>query len=232
MYINNKTELKDFIFRQLGSEAHKVEISETNFNDIFNKSLDYLHERTDDGVIRKLVIIDTNGETDIVLNQNIMGIRKLVTGDSFFNSSETAFISGISPVYDIFRGDDVSASSYLILNEQLDEVRRLFTKSVGWDFNTQSKRLILNETVSSIMLDMYEAEDEALLYENELFLMLLERDCWKQWYRNTHKYDGSTIGNGVTINGQMMLDSYDQLDADIKEARDNEEFDFMAPRKI
>ena len=78
-YITNKTELKEYILRQLGSESHIVEISDTNFDDIYNKALNYLYERSSDGVIRKVVLIDGITEKDIFLNNNVMSINKIVT---------------------------------------------------------------------------------------------------------------------------------------------------------
>lgn len=234
MYITTKEELKEYILRQLGSESHRVEISDANFNDIYNKSLDYFYEHANDGVNRKLVIIEANGQRELTLNENIMTIKYVATDNSAYTTVTPAYYKGVSPIYDLLRGDVYDTSTYLIFTETIKEYQKLFNKKIDYSFNTQTKTFIINEDdVSNIMLDYYEAEDESLVYENELFQKLLERDCWKQWKINTQgKYIGSTIGNGVEINGEFMMTMYNQLDEEIKESVINEEYDFLFPTKI
>lgn len=233
-YITNKIELKEYILRQLGSESHIVEISDANFNDIYNKALNYLYERSSDGVIRKVVIVDGITEKDIFLNNNVMSINKIVTtSNSYYDINQLNYISGISPVYDLFRGYDVQTSSYIILNEKIKEVNRLFQKATNYDFNSQTKRLVLQTSLKQFVMDYYESEDETLIYENELFLKFIERDCWKKWAINVGgKYLGATIGNGVELNTEFMMQMYKDLDDEIKSSVEEETYDFIAPRKI
>ena len=233
-YITDKDSLKEYILRQLGSESHIVEISESNFDDIYNKALNYLYERSSDGVIRKVVIIDGVTEKDIFLNSNVMSINKIVTtSNSYYDINQLNYISGISPVYDLFRGYDVQTSSYIVLHEKIKEVNKMFQKATNYDFNSQTKRLVLQTSLKQFVMDYFEAEDEILLYENELFLKFIERDCWKQWAINVNgKYLGATIGNGVELNSEFMMQMYRDLDDEIKASVEEETYDFLSPRKI
>lgn len=231
MYITSKVQLQEYIFRKLGSEAHRVEISDTNFNDIYNESLNYLNEYSDDAVIRKTIILNVGNQYDLTLNDNVGAINWIYTGNDYFNTS--AFYPGISPVYDFLRSSSTDTSSFILFNVNMQDIRKTFRTKVNFDYNPETKSLHIGEQIDQCVIDYFEVEDEALLYESRLFLMLLERDCWKQWKVNVQgKYIGSTIGNGVSINGDFMDSQFDKLDEKIKESVESEEFDFLAPRPI
>lgn len=232
-YINTKPELKDYIFRRLGSEAHRVEVSDTNFDDIYNKVLNHVYEYTNDAVIRKTILVnDINDQQIYTLPDNVVAINGIYTGSQYFNTS--VYYPGISPVYDFLRsGSAYNTTSYLIFVEQTREIRNLFRKKVNYDFNYESKKISLGEKLSDqLLFDIYEAEDETFLYESDIFLLSLERDCWRQWSVNTSKYRGSTIGQGVEINAEFMTEQANRLEDQIKESIENEEYDFISPRPI
>lgn len=232
-YITNIVELKEYILRQLGSEAHRVEISEKNFEDIYNSSLNFMYERVDDAVNRKVSIINTLNSKDFIMNSNIMSIKRIVGSSTITGGLTNYSYSGISPIYDMLKGDITDTSTYLIMTERIKEYSKLFSEKVDYSFNSQSKRLIINsKEISSFLVDYMEVEDAELLYENELFLKHLEMQCWKKWSVHNKKYLGSTIGNGVTINSDYMQEMYQSLKEEIENDIENEAYDFIAPRPI
>lgn len=233
-YITNKTELKNYIFRQLGSEAHRVEISDSNWNDIYNKTMNFAFERVDDAVIRKTAIIQTYNQKDLILDSKIMSINRLL-GDSKVSSTVSTYAyAGISPLYDLIRGDVYDTTTFLIMTERVKEYSKLFNEKVDYNFNSQSKRLIIHsKNLNSFMIDYNEIEDETLLYENEMVLKYAEMMAWKTWARNVGaKYQGSTIGNGVTLNFDYMISEADKLKEEIDNDIENETYDMLLPRPI
>jgi len=46
------------------------------------------------------------------------------------------------------------------------------------------------------------------------------------------KYLGATIGNGVELNSEFMMQMYRDLDDEIKASVEEETYDFLSPRKI
>lgn len=231
MYINSYEDLKDFIFRKLGSEQHQVEISELNFTDIYNKNIKYMYDYANDAVNDKYILFTLNNERDLLLSDNIQAVIDIFTPNTFVDSNIA--YPGYSPVYDFLKMSSMDTSAYLVYTTQISEIRSLFRKRLHYKFNTESKRLIINEDIQgTVLLNILDKEEIELLYDNRLFQMLLERDCWSQWTNNLMKYTGSTIGNGIIINTDFMKEKYTELDEKIKEAIEGEEFDFLAPVKI
>lgn len=233
-YITNETELKNYILRQLGSEAHRVEISDTNWDDIYNKTMNFAFERVDDAVIRKTAIIQTLGSKDLLLDSKVMSINRLI-GDSKVSSTVSTYAyAGISPLYDLIRGDVYDTTTFLIMTERVKEYSKLFNEKVDYNFNSQSKRLIIHsKSLNSFMIDYNEIEDESLLYENEMVLKYAEMLAWKTWANHVGaKYTGSTIGNGVTLNFDYMVSQYDKLKEEIDKDIEDDTYSFLAPRPI
>ena len=233
-YITNETELKAYIFRQLGSEAHRVEISDNNWNDIYNKTMNFAFERVDDAVNRKVAIIQTNNLKDLILDTKVMSINKLIGESKVSSTVSTYAYAGISPLYDLIRGDMYDTTTFLIMTERVKEYSKLFNEKVDYNFNSQSKRLVIHsKALSSFMIDYNEIEDEALLYENEMVLKYAEMMAWKTWARNVGaKYQGSTIGNGITLNFDYMISEADKLKEEIDNDIENETYDILLPRPI
>lgn len=232
-YINTKDELKDYIFRRLGSESFQIEISDKNWDDIFNASINFMFERSDDAVNRKLAIIETDSK-EFFLNNNVMSISR-ISGPNLISTSITTYAyAGISPLYDLLRGDIYDTSTFLIMTERIKEYQKLFNEKIDFSFNTHSKRLnILSPIKKMFMIDYFCVEDENLLYENELLLKYIEMLSWRTWAMNVgSKYVGSTIGNGVTINFNHMMDMYRELKQDIENDIVNETYDMLLPRPI
>jgi hypothetical protein len=232
MFINSYEELQEFIFRKLGSEQHTVELSDDNFSDIFKESLKFLRNYTNDGANEKYVVYELNNEKEIILNDNIFAVLDMYAPTTFVNSN--LFYPGYSPVYDFLKMSSMDTSAYLVFTEQMKDIRDLFRKRVSYKFNTQSKKLVLHESITGKMLfKILEMEEEQYLYDSELFLKLIERDCWGQWAINIGaKYRGSSIGNGIELNTDFMMEKYNKLDEEIKAEMDSETYDFLAPFKI
>lgn len=233
MYITNQTELKEYIFRQLGSEQHRIEISDTNFEDIYQKSIKKLYDHTTDSVNEKFILFNPMNSKEVTLSSNIQTVLDLHMSNNSFSDSTIAY-PGSSPMYDFLIGNDIQTSAYTLFVENMRDIRQTFRNRIFFRYNTESKKLILTEEINqNILLRVLEQEDIATLYQNEFLLKLLERDCWKQWRVNTSgKYLGSTIGNGITINSEFMDEQYNRLNEEVKESIENEEFDFLRPTKI
>jgi hypothetical protein len=230
-YITNETELKEYILRRLGSEAHRVEISDTNWDDIFNTSSKYLYEHFADAVNEKAVLVEVNNSRDLILNDNIIAVQ-----DIHVSTNDLGLYlayPGISPIYDfVSSGDRGAVSSYLTTMSYIREIQQTFKKYVHFKFNPESKRLILGEEVLSALLIVQEKEDITLLYNSEYFHKILEANAWRIWATNTGKYAQIQIGNGQTINREDMKERYQELMEEIKSSIENEEYDFLGPIRL
>ena len=233
MFITTETELKDYIFRKLGSEQHRVELSDNNFQDCLNASLKYTMEYSNDGIEEKYILstLDTSISKEVILQDKILAVLDIIAPSSF--SDTNVFYPGRSPVYDFLKMSNLDTSSYLLYSEQMKDIRNIFRKRLNYTYNSQTKKLIVNESFSNqVILKIVEKVDEALLYDNTLFLKVLEKNCWEQWENNLSKYQGSSIGNGVTINTEWMKEKYTKLEEDIEKSLEDDEYNFLGPVKI
>ena len=230
-YINSETELKDFIFRKLGSEAHRVEISDANWADIYNTSIKYLYEHFADAVNEKAVLIDVNNAQELQLNDSVIAVTDIHTSTN--DLGRYLAYPGISPIFDfVTTGDRGAVSSYLATMSYIREIQQTFEKYIHFKFNPESHKLFLSEKILSALIVVQEAEDITELYNSRYFQMILEAKAWKTWSVNTGKYTNIQIGNGQTINRDDMKANYSELMDEIQSAIDNEEFDFMGPIRL
>jgi len=231
-YITNITQLKEYILRQLGSESHIVEISDINWNDIYNSSLKYLMEYFDEAVNEKTVLLELNNIQDMVLNEKIMGVKDIRTTAN--DLGLYLAYPGVSPIFDfVSDGDRTSVSSYLATMSYIRQIDETFRKQVFFRFNAETHRLTIGESIASCLLLVFEAEDPISLYNSRYFHKILEANAWKTWAVNTGgKYNGMTIGNGLTINTDGMNQKYLDLMSEIKDAIDGDEFSFLGPIRL
>jgi hypothetical protein len=230
-YITTETELKDFIFRKLGTEAHVVEVSDLNWTDIYNTSLKYIYEHFSDSVNEKAVIVELNDVTDIILDSKIMTVQKMFVSEN--DLGLYLAYPGISPIYDFVSSMDRGAvSSYISSMSYIREIQQTFQKYIHFKFNSETKRLILGEPVKSAVFIVLETEEPENLYNAEYFHKILEANTWKTWMVNTGKYQNIQIGNGLTINRDDMKENYQELMQELKDSVENEEYDFIGPIRL
>lgn len=230
-YITTETELKNFILRKLGSEAHRIEISDLNWADIYNTSVKYLYEHFADSVNEKAILVEVNNSRDLILNNSIIAVQKLYTSKN--DLGLYLAYPGLSPIYDfVSSGDRGAVGSYLATMSYIRNIKETFQKYVHFKFNPESHRLILGEEISTALLVVLETEDITELYNSEYFHKILEARAWKSWAVNTGKYSEIQIGNGQTINRDDMKENYNELMEEIKSAIENEEYDFLGPIRL
>lgn len=231
-YLTTPTELKDFILRKLGSEAHKVELSDLNWDDIYAESMKYLLEYFDEAVHEKIVLLELNKVQDIKLNSKIQVVKDILVSDN--DLGLYLAYPGISPIYDFMvDGDRTSVSSYLTTINYMRQIQETFRKHIKFNFNSETKRLLIGEPINSCVLIALESEDEADLYNSRYFHKILEANCWKSWAVNAGgKYNGMTIGNGMTLNIEGMLKNYEDLMQEIKDSVENDEYSFLGPMRL
>ena len=231
-YIKTKEELKNFILRKLGSEAHKVEISDENWEDIYNESLKYLYEYFDEAVVEKTMVLELNKVTDIKLNENIIAVHSMHTSAN--DLGLYLAYPGLSPVLDfVSDGDRNAVSSYLATMTYIRELQQVFEKKVYFKFNSETHRLIIGEPITKCIIVVLEAEDELSLLNSRYFHLILEANFWNTWANNVGgKYKGWTVGNGMEINVEGMRERYNTLMEQIKDSIENDEFSFLGPIRL
>lgn len=230
-YITTNLELKNFIFRKLGAEAHQIEISDQNWNDIYNESLKYIYEYFADSVNEKTILVSINNVRDITLDSTIYAVKEMLVSKN--DLGLYLAYPGISPIFDfVSSGDRGAVSSYLATMSYIREIRQTFQKFVHFKFNSESKRLIIGEEVTSAILVILEAETESNLFNSDYFHKVLEAKCWKAWMSNTGKYKEIQIGNGLTLNRDDMKENYNSLMEEIQDSIENDEYSFLGPIRL
>lgn len=230
-YITSETELKEYIFRKLGSEAHIIELSDLNWADIYATGSKYLFEHFADAVNEKAILVDVQNSRDLILSENILAVNNIYVSQN--DLGLYLAYPGVSPIYDfVSSGDRGAVSSYIATMSYIREIQQTFQKYIHFKFNPESHRLLLGEEVLSAVLIVQEAEDIQELWNSEYFHKILEARAWKAWSVNTGKYQQIQIGNGQTINRDDMKENYNELMEEIKSAIENEEYDFLGPIRL
>ncbi len=237
-YITTKDELKDYIYRQLGSEIHTVEVTDANFEDIYNRSIKYYQEYSSETVIEENIILQLpNGVKEITVDERIAvinGVYKDRTGFDFAGFGTNLGYSGFTPLYDyLFTSGGTSISAVTTLKQEFKSIRELRNNILKYDFNEQTRLLrIFEDEQTSMFINVSSLVAMEELYDSEYFLLILERGMWKQWAVNTKKFLGSTIGNSVSLNTDYFEEKYKELDDRLKEIIENEEYDMLGILKI
>ena len=234
-YITTEADFKLYMFRQLGSEKHRVDISNNEYNDIYNTNIKYIRDYSSGVVYDDYILIEDIGTNkSLILADNILAVKFIKEkGSSLGLSGDISYMGG-SPIYDFMMSGSGDLGSVYSFKEDIREIRKALSKNISFTFRPSSHTLDLGIPLDggSLYLGVLVAEDLATLFDDTFFKKLMERDMWKQWHTNCTKYKGSTIGNGVELNVDNMKDNYETLKAEIKESQDNEEYDFLRPSRI
>ena len=232
-YINSELELKEHILGKLGSAKHKIEISDDNWTSIFQSNLKYLKDYSSDVVYEDFFLVTGVAGKEVELSDNVASVKFVREKGSGSIAGSGSFIYSTNQFSDFIRSTLSDTSNVYRYRESIKEIRSLMNRKVKFDYNNESNKLRFGKEINNdIYICAMVAEDIDALYENYLFHLLLERDCWSMWHSNTSKFTGNTIGNGATLNTEHFEKKYEELTASIKEKQENEEFDFLRPIKI
>lgn len=239
-YLSTIADLKDYIFRKLGSEIHVVEITDPQWLDIMADSKKFFFDYSDWGTHYDYMVINPQGQREITLSDDILGIVDCFGLDDAPNVANIAYPS--STMYYLLSvnggGDQIQMSAYVMMRQYLNTFKDLFREPVLFDFNTESKILRLGRAdYSKIGFRAITAEADEEILNNTFFKMIVEMKCLYQWADNMSiKYDtesASIMGNGLKLNPRRMIEKADKLNDRIDEGLNNDEWGTtLMPRRL
>lgn len=244
--INNLADFKSYIFRKMGSEIHQIEVTDLQWGDIVEESYKEYIEYSADGSLETIVKL-TPTSNIIQCSNNVLnvkgvlgGIVKNTTGiTTMFVNSNYAIPISMTDYYTRSTGSGSLIETVLATKRNLQEIRNVYRSELSYDFNTESKRLIIHteNDIDEIIILCDVAEAIELLLNNKYFKMLVLSKCWGQWYVNiAGKYnteDANIMGNGLKLNAIAMKETSEKLYEEYKQAvEDNELGSFIAPRSL
>ena len=230
MFITTKQELKDKIFRMMGSEIHTVEITELQWEDIYNTALKRIWEDSEDGSTERVVNIQINDVRELKVDERILAITKVFTNVSF--SQDIPMMEFTTDlVFKAMRssgnGDESIIGKIIGLNQSIQNMKNAMFQQVDYRFNAETKMLYIHGQVKEINILALVAEEEENLFDSTAFQKLLLAGCFRQWARNLSKYGTGNIqimGNGLELNVEYMTNEADRLEQEIDELFENDAF--------
>lgn len=215
--IASRAQFAEYILRRLGKPVIDINVAPEQLEDRIDDALIKWHEYHQDGSIRayfkhKITQADLDNNA-ITLPDNIMAVvRVLNTSAMGFNTYDIQYVAYMS---DLLSGalagglaNYVQSLSYI---ETLNNILNL-DKSV--QFIKFGNKLVFDATIKNvavgefIILECYTLNDTDLYPKswNETWLKdYATALVKKQWADNLIKYQGFTLPNGMTIDGQAIL---------------------------
>lgn len=237
-HLQTASDLKTYIFRKLGSQLHTVEVTDEQWDDILDASQNFFYDYSDWGNYKQFIVIEPNGESEIILSDNVVAISECYGMDDAPNVSNMAYPS--SSMYYMLAanggGDQMQMSAFVVMRQYLNTFKDLFREPILHDFNTESKTLRLGRSdYGKIAFRVAVSEDVDMIVNNFLFKMVIEKNVLEQWADNlTLKYNtsnSSIMGNGLTLNTDKMYEKVAKLEDRINQGIQDDEWGTLIPIK-
>lgn len=216
------TALQTLIFKELGKEYHRINISDNQFQDIIvPRALNWFAEHHDDGTRPSTYELDlVSGTHDYTLDSNIL----YVVG--YFTESIGYPISRRKYLYEKSWNVSEDIVSYSYSNAYLSDLN--LTTGIYHNFKYNSATNIFTirniQGQSKIYLDVFindTIDNAESIYENYIFQKLVLGHSYILWGYNLNKFEGQILG-GRTINWREMVELGKEILEETKEEVLNE----------
>lgn len=206
--LNTKSALTDYIKIALGSPIIKVDVTDTQIEQIIDSAVQKFTEYAY-GTLEGTVIIQLNGSGEYEMPPTMTNLIKLSKGStSNITNFSANFGSGYVPnlwseqffsgslTGDIIPGIIAISTTKAILD-------KFFSDDIAYNFNPYKKKLqVLENYVGPCVLHYqyeYLADDEDFIYDHQWIKEYTIAQTRYQWGNNTGKLDAPIIG-GARIN--------------------------------
>lgn len=224
--ISTKTDLKDYIVRQLGGDAVQIELSDDNLEDAIALAVEEYLPNAYSGVAHRFLTVDLlAGSQEYILpysvfavlrihSQNMQGIGNSVPSNLF---SVNNFIAA-----DLYRPGTgkIDLITYESVNEMIETMELMFSRQLTFDFNSITKKLHIFSPVQDekIALEVYMKIDDFItvdptkptrtqeenIYNERWIKKMAVAQAQMQWAKNHLKYQGSLLPNGGNLNMEFL----------------------------
>lgn len=220
--ISNRSELKEYILRALGSPLIIVDVADEQVDDRIDEAITFFRDYYWDGIQKeylKHTITEQNKQDEfIVLPDHVWSVTKV------FNVSNSS--TGQPNIFDLeyqLRMNDMRdlTSMSIIYYEQVMSHISLLQHRLNadrqFDFNRLNNKLFLRLNWDAkinvgdiILLETYSAldpETSPKMWNDRLFKEYCIALVKHQWAQNLSKYQGVQLPGGVTIDAQTMYNT-------------------------
>jgi hypothetical protein len=225
--LQTKTDLKNYILRQLGSPVINIEITDEQLDDAIDNTLELYMQNAYSGVRERFVALEVvAGTQDYLLPYEIFAIitiRSQEMGGITNTAPSNIFSMNQFIASDLYKGSGrIDLVTYETTNQLLSTLDLMFSKKMTYDFNCISKELHLFEIpVQSEKVFMqcyiknvptYTTDPvsgtivESTNIYNELWVRRYSTElARRQWADSISKYEGSQLPNGMSLNASAIL---------------------------
>lgn len=225
--LQTKTDLKNYILRQLGSPVINIEIADEQLDDAVDNALELYMQNAYSGVRERFVALEViKGQQDYLLPYEVFAIitiRSQEMGGITNTAPSNIFSMNQFIASDLYKGSGrIDLVTYETTNQLLSTLDLMFSKKMTYDFNCISKELHLFEIPyqnEKVFMQCYiknvptyttdpvsgTIEESTNIY-NELWVRRYTTEiARRQWADNLLKYEGSQLPNGMSLNASAIL---------------------------
>lgn len=226
--ITTKQELIDYTIRKLGGEAHNVEITAPMWDDIVYDAQKEFHEYTDDGSIEKMLVVNPAGETDLIIGDDVVAIKRAYEPKTGFSMSNVLLNTRDTIYYEMIHGRSTGGNigAYLLTKQYVEQIHQTAKEYIWFDFNKETKQLTLGKSFDKdIVFEALFESDETLIYNHKFMKKLVEMFALRAWANLIGlKYRGVSVGNGLELNVEGMLEQADKIFEELETAKEESEY--------
>lgn len=226
--IYSRDQLKQYILEHLGAPVINIEITDSQLEHSIDDTLDDYLPRAYSGVIERYIPITLlEGINEYILPYDVfavLGVHSVQTlGMGFSTTAQDPFSINQFIAADLYKPGTakIDLIGYELINEMLETMNILFSKKISFDFNSISKILHIfaeNTSEKQVMLQVYKKMDiqgtpvsagasryqEENIYNEKWIKRMSTARAQLQWGKNILKFQGSTLPNGGTLNGEFI----------------------------
>jgi len=219
--LQSELDLKNYINNKLGQGIVNVDITDDQYAQIINDTIQRFYEELQDGIEEQTLIINIPKNdkplSEVILTDDIMGITDVYYADG--NPSKNDSIDPFNANYimaDIYRHSLNTASTnstmslVYIAKTYFETLSTLFNRNVAYNYNPFSKKLSINQTLNNNIIMaciVFKAIDSTKIYSHQFVKRYSVALAKYQWGTNMMKYSGAVLLGGMELNGQFYIDS-------------------------
>lgn len=227
--LNTEQDLIDYTVRSLGGESHNVEITPTMWEDIIYDAQKDFHKYTDDGSVENMLVVEPAGSRDLILGDDVLAIKRAYEPKTGFSLSNVLLNTQDTIYYDMVTGSGLTGGNlgaYIITKQYVEQIHQLAKEYIWFDFNSETKQLSLGKAFNeAIVFEALFEADPTLIYNHKFMKRLVKMHALESWANLIGlKYRGTTVGNGLELNVEGMLEQANQIREELERAKEESEY--------
>jgi hypothetical protein len=223
----NRTEFRDYCFRELGEPVIEVNVDDDQANDRIDDALEYYRDFHYDGThedFYKHTITQTDIDNEyITLPESIIGVVDIFpigTGLNTSNLFNLRYQITLNEIYDWAHGQ---FANYTMSMERIALLNELFVGKQLFRFNRHidklyidmdwSEKVVVGEVIVVKCYRVADPDDYADVWGDRWLRKYATQLIKRQWGTNLKKFSNMQLPGGLTFNGDQI---YQEAEEEIK----------------